>query len=57
MKLEIDTSISVTEAIRLKNRIENKIQEMRGITDVIIEFEEDDGVPTWVNTYKLAGEK
>ncbi|SDG29894.1 cation diffusion facilitator family transporter [Fontibacillus panacisegetis] len=57
MKLEIDTSISVTDAIKIKNRIEGKIQEMRGITDVIIEFEEDDGVPTWVNTYKLAGEK
>ncbi|MNO38152.1 Ferrous-iron efflux pump FieF [compost metagenome] len=57
MKLEIDTSISVTEAIVIKNRIENKIQEMRGITDVIIEFEEDDGIATWVNTYKLAGNK
>lgn len=50
MKLEIDTSISVSEAIAIKNRIENKIQELKGITDVIIEFEEDDGVATWGRT-------
>ncbi|MOA62287.1 hypothetical protein D3C78_1876540 [compost metagenome] len=57
MKLEIDTSISVTEAILIKGRIESKIQEIKGVTDVIIEFEEYDGVPTWVNTHKFAQDK
>lgn len=57
MKLEIDTSITVTEANLIKNRIESKIQKMRGVTDVIIEFEEYDGISTWVNTHKLAKNK
>lgn len=49
MKLEIDTSISVAEAIAIKKRIEDKIHAMNGVTDVIIEFEEDDGVVSWVH--------
>ncbi|MCM3586663.1 cation diffusion facilitator family transporter [Mesobacillus maritimus] len=47
MKLEIDASISVKEAIALKNIIEGKIQEIKGVTDVIIEFDQDDGLQTW----------
>ena len=52
MKLEIDTSITVAEAIVIKSRIENEIMVMKGVTDVIIEFEEDDGVKSWNNTVK-----
>lgn len=52
MKLEIDTSMSVAEAINIKNRIENHIQAMNGVSDVIIEFVEDDGVKSWNNTVK-----
>lgn len=44
MKLEIQPSLTVREATQIKNRIEEKIQEIKGVTDVIIEFEEDDGV-------------
>lgn len=53
MKLEIDTSIPVADAIKIKNRIESKIMAMNGVTDVIIEFEEDDGVLTWTNSTSL----
>lgn len=44
MKLEIQSSLTVREATKIKNRIEAKIQEIKGVTDVIIEFEEDDGI-------------
>ncbi|MFC6334533.1 cation diffusion facilitator family transporter [Paenibacillus septentrionalis] len=47
MKLEIEPDISVGQAIEIKERIENYIQAMPAVTDVIIEFEEDDHVPTW----------
>ncbi|MBB6446194.1 cation diffusion facilitator family transporter [Bacillus benzoevorans] len=51
MKLEINPSLSVEQALNLKNRIEAKILEMKGVTDVIIEFEKDDGVQKWENDY------
>lgn len=47
MKLEIDPSLTVGQAGQIKDRIEAKIHEMKGVTDVIIEFDEDDGIPTW----------
>ncbi|MEK5444258.1 cation diffusion facilitator family transporter [Fredinandcohnia sp. FSL W7-1320] len=47
MKLEIDCNITVREAVKIKERIEEKIQAMNGVTDVIIEFVEDDGVKSW----------
>ena len=51
MKLEISPSLTVEQAINLKNRIEEKILNIKGITDVIIEFERDDGVQKWGNNY------
>lgn len=51
MKLEINPSLTVGEAINLKNRIEGKILNMQGISDVIIEFERDDGVQKWKKDY------
>lgn len=47
MKLEIDPGLTVREAMALKNRIEPKIHQIPGVTDVIIEFEEDNGVLEW----------
>ncbi|WP_453991228.1 cation diffusion facilitator family transporter [Bacillus nitroreducens] len=47
MKLVIDSNLTVKEAFEIKNRIEEKIQAIKGVTDVIIEFVEDDGVKTW----------
>ena len=48
MKLEINPELTVAKANDIKDRIEGKILEIKGVTDVIIEFDEDDGVQTWV---------
>lgn len=47
MKLEIPRTLTVDEAIDIKNRIETKIHEIKGVTDVIIEFDEDDGIASF----------
>ncbi|WP_062106427.1 cation diffusion facilitator family transporter [Bacillus niameyensis] len=47
MKLEIDPTLTVAQAIDIKDRIEDKIHEMKSVTDVIIEFDKDDGIRTW----------
>jgi cation diffusion facilitator family transporter len=49
MKLEIDPSLTVAQANEIKDRIEGRILEIKGVTDVIIEFDEDDGIQTWNN--------
>ena len=47
MKLEINPELTVAKANDIKDRIEGKILEIKGVTDVIIEFDEDDGIQTW----------
>jgi cation diffusion facilitator family transporter len=47
MKLEIDPALTVGQASEIKDRIEGKVHEIKGVTDVIIEFDEDDGIQTW----------
>lgn len=44
MKLEISPTLTVEQATDIKDRIEAKIMEIPGITDVIIEFDKDDGI-------------
>ena len=46
MKLEIDPSLTVAQADDIKDRIRSRILEMKGVTHVIIEFDEDDGIRT-----------
>lgn len=41
MKLVIQPSLTVKEASGIKDRIEAKIQQIKGVTDVIIEFDEN----------------
>lgn len=50
LKIEIDPSLTVAEADDIKDRLENRILQEKGITDVIIEFDEDDGIPDWVTS-------
>ncbi|MGG0483899.1 cation diffusion facilitator family transporter [Priestia aryabhattai] len=50
LKVEIDPSLTVGEADDIKDRLENRILQEKGITDVIIEFDEDDGIPDWVTS-------
>lgn len=47
MKLELTPSLSVAQASEIKDHIEGKINDIKGVTDVIIEFDEDDGIQTW----------
>ena len=47
MKLKIDPVLTVAKAIEIKDRIEGRILEIKGVTDVIIEFDKDDGIQSW----------
>lgn len=50
MKLEINPELTVAQANQIKDRIEGEILEMNGVTDVIIEFDEDDAIQNWDRT-------
>ncbi|MBS4174791.1 cation diffusion facilitator family transporter [Bacillus sp. FJAT-49736] len=47
LEIEVDPSITVAEADDIKDRLEERILKERGVVDVLIEFDEDDGVPKW----------
>nr|WP_245602195.1 cation diffusion facilitator family transporter [Peribacillus kribbensis] len=47
LEIEINPAISFAEADDIKDRIEEKILAQRGVTDVTIELDEDDGVSNW----------
>ncbi|MCJ1909622.1 cation diffusion facilitator family transporter [Planococcus ruber] len=51
LKLEVDPGMTIAEADDLRDYIEKRIRDgVQGVTDVIIEFDEDDKIPTWMNT-------
>lgn len=53
LKLEVDPGMTIAEADDLRDYIEKRIMDgVQGVTDVIIEFDEDDQIPTWMNTTK-----
>ncbi|RNF39201.1 cation diffusion facilitator family transporter [Planococcus salinus] len=48
LRVEVDPTMTVAEADELRDYIEKKIEEaVPSVTDIIIEFDQDDGVPTW----------
>lgn len=47
MKLEVEPTLTVAVVDDIKDRIKGKILEIKGVTHVIIEFDEDDDVQTW----------
>lgn len=47
LKVEIDPSISFAHADDIKDRLEEQIMKEKGVTDVVIEFDEDDKIKTW----------
>ena len=54
LTLEVDPKMTIAEADDIRDDIEKKIKESIGnVTDVIIEFDEDDGVTTWEKINKL----
>jgi cation diffusion facilitator family transporter len=46
-KLEIDPMLTVAAADDIKDRLEEQIMQQKGVTDVIIEFDEDDKTQAW----------
>ncbi|TWT02387.1 cation diffusion facilitator family transporter [Planomicrobium sp. CPCC 101079] len=48
LKLEVDPKMTIAEADDVRDYIEKRIKEgVKGVTDVIIEFDEDDKIDTW----------
>ena len=48
--VEIDPSITVAEMDDIKDRLKKMILQEKGVVDVMIEFDEDDGIPNWNKT-------
>jgi len=47
LEIEVDPTLTVAEADDIKDRLEQRIMEEKGVVDVLIEFDEDDGVTNW----------
>ncbi|WP_349728327.1 cation diffusion facilitator family transporter [Peribacillus frigoritolerans] len=52
LEVELDPHISIAQADDIKDRLFNEIFKERGVTDVIIEFDENDGIPKWEGQLK-----
>ncbi len=52
IKIEVDPKISLATADDIKDRLEEKIIKEKGVTDVIVEFDEDDNFSSWDNRKK-----
>lgn len=51
LRVEVDSSMTIKEADEIRDYIEAKLKEnIKNVTDVIIEFDEDDGKVTWTKT-------
>jgi cation diffusion facilitator family transporter len=47
VKVEVDPAITIAEADDIRDRLEEKIRKEKGVTDVVVEFDEDDKVSMW----------
>jgi cation diffusion facilitator family transporter len=47
LEIEIDPSLTIAAADDIKDRIQEKIMAEKGVVDVTIEFDEEDGVTSW----------
>lgn len=47
LKIEIDPNMTVAEADNIRDEMEERILDEKGVTEVIIEFDEDDNVQNW----------
>jgi cation diffusion facilitator family transporter len=47
LEIEVDPRLTVAQADDIKDRLAEKIMAEKGIVDVTIEFDEEDGVMTW----------
>lgn len=50
LRVEVDPNMTIKQADEIRNYIEKKITEsVDNVTDIIIEFDDDDGIDTWSN--------
>ena len=47
VSVEIDPGMTVAEMDDIKDRLKSKILQEKGVVDVLVDFDEDDGVRTW----------
>lgn len=47
LEIEVDPTLTVAAADDIKDRLEKKIMAEKGVVDVKIEFDEEDGISTW----------
>ncbi|MDR7079946.1 cation diffusion facilitator family transporter [Neobacillus niacini] len=47
LEIEIDPSLTIAAADDIKDRLQEKIMAEKGVVDVTIEFDEEDGISTW----------
>jgi cation diffusion facilitator family transporter len=47
LEIEIDPGLTIAAADDIKDRLQEKIMAEKGVVDVTIEFDEEDGVMTW----------
>ncbi|MCM3567477.1 cation diffusion facilitator family transporter [Neobacillus mesonae] len=52
LEIEIDPKMTIAAADDIKDRLEERILTEKGVVDVMIEFDEEDGVMTWKNQEK-----
>lgn len=45
--IEVDPHMTIAQADDIKDRLEQQILSEKGVSDVVIQFDEDDGVPNW----------
>lgn len=55
VEIEIDPTLTVAAADDIKDRIEEKIMAEKGVVDVTIEIDEEDGIMTWKEQNDSAG--
>jgi cation diffusion facilitator family transporter len=53
LEIEIDPSLTIAAADDIKDRLQEKIMAEKGVVDVTIEFDEEDGVSTWNSDPKV----
>lgn len=56
LEIEVDPQMTVAAADDIKDRLEEKIMAEKGVVDVMIQFDEEDGIPSWNRELKPSKE-
>jgi len=52
VEIEVDPNLTIAQADDIKDRIHEQIMSQKGVSDVVIEFDEDDKIDNWKNREK-----